>query len=490
MPAIDQNDVIHDSLLGSIQGNILKGHGRDHTANIFVEFHPDHVEQVRAWLGKFAKDTITSAKTQLMETERFKRHKVPGGLFAGVYVSAAGYRYFDIAEAQRPETAGAFSDGMRNAKLMDPVFDEWEPTFREIAIHLMILLGHDDKLALSKEVASLVQEIRLFTAPANLPSNDIRGFLSPKIGIEYGNAIRNANGDGLEHFGYVDGISQPLFFKDEQKKDVKDRVPDNETQAWDPVADIDLVLVPDHLGAQTKGSYFVFRKLEQDVRAFKTAERQLAIALGLSGDDSELAGAMLVGRFEDGTPVTTYGDDGMIGSGNANNFNYEGDATGRKCPFHGHVRKTNPRGSAFGSMADDKKRVMARRGIPYGQRDVSTEFDCAAEQFPHGPGVGLLFQSFQASITDQFEFIQKSWANNADFPGSGTGIDPLIGQGTEAGSRDYVWPDSRAGTGTGTKKASFEAMVTMKGGEYFFAPSIDVLKDFRTRRADPLPKQP
>jgi deferrochelatase/peroxidase EfeB len=33
--------------------------------------------------------------------------------------------------------------------------------------------------------------------------------------IENGNVIRNSDGDGIEHFGYADGISQPLFFKEE-----------------------------------------------------------------------------------------------------------------------------------------------------------------------------------------------------------------------------------------------------------------------------------
>ncbi len=35
------------------------------------------------------------------------------------------------------------------------------------------------------------------------------------MAIEYGSIIRNANKDGIEHFGYVDGISQPLFLKEE-----------------------------------------------------------------------------------------------------------------------------------------------------------------------------------------------------------------------------------------------------------------------------------
>jgi len=482
MLPIDQNDTVNDALLSALQGNILKGHGRDRTANIFLEFHPDQIKAARIWIAEFADTMVTSAKEQLAQNERFKRHKVSGGLFAGLYISAAGYQFLQVAPELQPDVAdSSFGRGMRHADLNDPEIDCWEPTFGKLQIHVMVLLAHDEKLALSKAVAELIAKVRPLTIETNLPPDHIDHFLSKKIGIEYGTAIRNANGDGLEHFGYVDGISQPLFFKDEVEQDCKERVPDTREQAWNPQAELGLVLAPDYANAQTHGSFFVFRKLEQNVRAFKLAERILASELCLKGEDAELAGAMLVGRFEDGTPVTVTNHPGMIGSGNANNFNYANDQQGLKCPVHGHVRKTNPRGAGFpGTSAnDDKLHMMARRGIPYGQRDVSTEFDCQPEQFPDGGGVGLLFQSFQGSLENQFEFIQKNWVNNTDFPPVETGqqvagIDPLIGQGPTGSKRTNAWP-ATWGSET-TKVLSFPAMVTMKGGEYFFAPSLTMLR--------------
>ena len=45
------------------------------------------------------------------------------------------------------------------------------------------------------------------------------------------------------------------------------------------------------------GSYFIFRKLEQNVRRFKEGEEQLASDLGLVDEDRERAGAMLVGAL-------------------------------------------------------------------------------------------------------------------------------------------------------------------------------------------------
>lgn len=489
---IDQNHPQHDALLSQLQGNILKGHGRDHTANIFLEFHDSQQDEVRVWLADFSSAMVTTAKQQLAENERFKRHQVPGGLFAGIYLAAAGYEYLAVPDEQWPvDNADTFARGMNDAQitLNDTVPAEWDPTFQDINIHAMVLLAHDDKLVLSKAVAGLIGEIRGLTMDVAPPAPAPAPFLSSQIRIEYGNAIRNANGDGLEHFGYVDGISQPLFFTDEVKKDAKHPVPAGDLGAapdWNPEADVALVLVDDYAGSVNQGSFYVFRKLAQDVRGFKAAEHALANDLHMSGEDQELAGALLVGRFEDGTPVAVSHSGGMIGSGRANNFNYDQDRDGSRCPFQSHVRKSNPRGAervlggilqpaSPGMLAHDKGRIMARRGIPYGLREVSTEFDCQPEQFPVGGDVGLLFQSFQADIGEQFEFIQQRWVNDADFPFPGpppTGIDPLIGQSAGGAGREYVWPVNGSAH---PQPLAFAQFVTLRGGEYFYAPSVATL---------------
>lgn len=491
---IDQNDLQFDALLSNLQGNILKGHGRDHTANIFVEFDPARLAEAREWIHLFTDEHVTSAKRQLKENERFKRNGVPGGLFAGVYVTALGCEFFKVAKGKKPGDA-SFQGGMEKAKLNDPLRAKWDAPFRELNIHLMILLGHDDKLELSLATAAVVKELRPLTV------ND--EFVSEGILIEYGNAIRNANGDGLEHFGYVDGVSQPLFFQDENAKFEANATPSTPGGLhWTPFAPLKQVLVADPLVAveDACGSYFVFRKLEQDVLGFKRAEKDVAKKLGLEGEEEELAGALVVGRYEDGTPVTLLPVDGLIGSGAANNFNYDADLLGLKCPFQAHIRKSNPRGTGGQPeeeggqkkeprilppdevLALEKSRIMARRGIPFGQREVTPAIEAEPEQFPSGGGVGLLFMSFQASLADQFEFIQKQWVNNATFPKgvtpAHTGIDPLIGQSAatpDPKDREYEWPAHYDQAGPTVKK-EFASFITMKGGEYFFAPSLDGLR--------------
>lgn len=56
----------------------------------------------------------------------------------------------------------------------------------------------------------------------------------------------------------------------------------------------------------------------------------------------------------------------------------------------------------------------------------------------------------------------------------GTGIDPVIGQSTNGSIPDLKFP-TRWGQ-PGNMPFSFHSVVTLKGGEYFFAPSITFLK--------------
>jgi len=123
---IDPRDPAYDKLLAQLQGNILKGHGRERTMNIFVRFDTNRKKQATTWVREFA-DTLTSMKTQLRETEVFKRNKIPGGLFAGLYLTARGYQYFDLP-IDKFETV--FQEGMQKQALHDPKIETWDKGLR------------------------------------------------------------------------------------------------------------------------------------------------------------------------------------------------------------------------------------------------------------------------------------------------------------------------------------------------------------------------
>ena len=189
---------------------------------------------------------------------------------------------------------------------------------------------------------------------------------------------------------------------------------------------------------------------------------------------------MVVGRFEDGTPLVSSAVG--LAAPPPNDFNFDADMDGAKCPFHAHIRKVNPRGDVHRQLhtpddRGDRSPIMARRGITYGPpRPMSAdrrEFDDAGHEPEHNSG--LLFMAYMASIEDQFEFTQHSWANNKDFVRPGTGIDPIIGQDADSDAHKHTYRDGWT-AGSPPKALSFANFVTMKGGEYFFAPSLSFLR--------------
>jgi Dyp-type peroxidase family len=372
--------------------------------------------------------------------------------------------------------------------LNDPPISEWEHHFKEPKdLHAVVLVG--DMLRKDRD-AALAKVMALIDATVGVTV----------IGVQEGFGQHNANGEGIEHFGYVDGRSQPLFLQE----DIDDQhFKSDGISAWSPEFPLEQVIVPDPAAPDPKvhfGSYFVFRKLEQNVKLFKAMEKDFAQNAGI--DDDERAGAMIVGRFEDGTPVTLQFKEG-IESPVPNNFNYGSDERGGKCPFFGHIRKTNPRGSGgFGqTLEQEQSHLMARRGQTYGNRTDDPN-DGQIFNKPESD-VGLLFMAFNSDIGHQFEFTQATWANNPSFPqildeegnpsGFQAGIDPVIGQTPDDARRRNLNPPKEWGDPTLKDRfqvASPPRAVTMKGGAYFFMPSLAFLRGFAPAPAPaPAPAQ-
>jgi Dyp-type peroxidase family len=448
MKLISINNPEDKILLENLQGNILKGHGRNHTTHIFVNFTPQKQNEFKHFMSVFVLEA-TSAYKQLKENELYKSKGKSGDVFQGILFTASGLKFLGQDTKAFEST---FQHGMKASKseLKDTSSENWEIGFQN-QIDAMILLADDDQEILGEKSNKTIQAIKDFATIQT---------------IEYGHVIRNKNGDGLEHFGYVDGISQPLFLEEDYQNYLDEHGATGKQMNFDPSTDKNTVLIKDPLALDTPdayGSYFVFRKLEQRVKAFKAAEDEVRIELGLE-EENELAGAFLVGRFEDGTPLTISSNEGLQHSGTFNNFNYEQDQAGNKCPYHAHIRATNPRTETH------KEHIMARRGITYGHRDVPTSIDLADQQYPEN-GVGLLFMSYQSNIKNQFEYIQKL-ANNTDC--KNPVLDPIIGQ--DGNKNESNGPIPNPYDSGKFEPVSFESFVHLKGGEYFYAPSMAFLR--------------
>ena len=463
----------HDELrmLQSLQGNILKGHGRDFTANIFFRFDPAKQLELKRMLRQLANYHLISAYRQLLDVQQFKATGKDGGPFAHLALSFKGYQALGMPAAAPADPD--FKAGMKApasiTALNDPQVSAWDAPFQQ-DLHGLAIAAADTEGATAALAASIRELIE-----------DAGGSI---VHIQHGKALRNAAGEGIENFGYVDGRSQPLLLQE----DIDAEIASAGSSRWDPAFPLNAALIkdPGTIDNVSFGSLFIFRKLEQSVRDFKTREQQIADVLGLTGDARELAGAMIVGRFEDGTPVTLSQE--ARGGKPANNFNYMGDA-GSRCPFHGHIRKTNPRGTGGAEPEpDERKHIMPRRGIPFEDvkrtthpaevPEASTLADFNAKVAPLLPagGIGLLFMAYNSKIAQQFKFTQQTWANNATFPIPGThGIDPVIGQGVNNPTDQKLpseWDNPAAGTNS---NVAFSGFVVMRGGEYMFSPSLTFL---------------
>ncbi|WP_157246481.1 Dyp-type peroxidase [Nonomuraea typhae] len=432
------------AMLDNLQPNILRAHVREYLTVLFVRFND--VAEGKRFIRHVATKHMKSARKHLEEVRAFAGERRPGTPYVGIGISKAGYRDLGhtVEDVRRFGDKG-FRDGMKRrvALVDDPPVEQWENTYQR-EIHAVILIGDSRPEPVERMRHEIV---------SGLPDS------ARLLGEETGKGMRNPAGDGIEHFGYVDGRSQPLFLADEVAQEPKEH--------WNPAFPLGNILVADPFApnpARHFGSYFVFRKLEQNVRAFKEIEQDLADSLGLTGKDRPRAGAMLVGRFKDGTPVTMRATAG--GGPVVNDFTFDAD-DGSKCPFSGHVRKTNPR--SFGRNV-----LMARRGQTYGERTDEPWDDAPPETRPTGD-VGLLFMAFNSSLIDQFEFTQQSWANNPNFQVDGTGHDPVIGQG----ARDVkvTWPKAWGKPAQSEPQPQVAQTVTMRGGEYFFMPSLAYLRN-------------
>ena len=460
----------YQPLFQNLQGNILKPHGRNCAWQVFIKFTGSPAA-IRAWIKASIAPFLFTAAQQIAQGKKPKG--TDGGLVILFFLSASGYSYLGFD----PNKFGSatFRRGMKDRSdgrdligsgNKDPKSEAWESGFQH-EIHAMIGLANDEDK--TPRLKALLTAIEGQLAP-----------IAKILCVQEGKVLRRPkplpgkphNYEPIEHFGYFDGISQPLFTKEDVDRYYKDEKGGAPGVGWDPGASLDLVLVDDPFttAADAYGSFLVYRKLAQDYDLFHSRVAACAAALGTN---QALAGAMTVGRFEDGTPVV---DHDTPQADYKNDFMFEDeDEDGFRCPRHAHIRKVNPRGTTpMTSLEDERKRRIVRRGIPYGKPhpDIGADTSDTAR----GPTErGLLFMCFQANIKRQFQFIQRTWVDNPNFPVSllnpfknDTGDDPLIGQDPDETQR---WPKEWNQPSAGRKSFNFEAAVTLKGGEYFFAPS-------------------
>jgi deferrochelatase/peroxidase EfeB len=330
---------------------------------------------------------------------------------------------------------------------------------------------------------------------------------------------------GHEPFGFADGVSQPnVDWR-------RERVPSQDETEYGNVVSLGEFLLgyPNEYGKYTErpllpsddplamllpvaedapdkrdlgrnGTYLVVRQLKQDVRSFwRFADAQVHS----EPQAREAFAESMVGRRMDGdaleplqiTPIP--GVEPKVAQ--QNNFTYDADTDGTRCPFGGHVRRTNPRNPdlpgrpesiaakllrmlGFGNNefrydveASTRFHRLLRRGREYGGPLLTP--DQAIADGPDTTEHGLHFICIVANISRQFEFVQNSWLRNTKFDALTEESDPLIGNrepvtgcpvtNTFSIPKEHGVPD---------RFMNVPQFITVRGGAYFFLPGLSAIR--------------
>jgi deferrochelatase/peroxidase EfeB len=336
---------------------------------------------------------------------------------------------------------------------------------------------------------------------------------------------------GVEPFGFVDGISQPEVDW-ERKRPVRDRdrleygnltcvgefllgypneyglytprplmAPQRDPGGLLPRAED----APEQADLGRNGCYLVLRQLGQDVARFwDVLDRQA----GGDADLRERLAAAMVGRRKDGEPLVVPGGEPGVGDAAAprpalNEFTYESDPRGLRCPIGAHIRRANPRNAdlppggrgllsrlwrilGFNRAAREQDLVastrfhrLLRRGRAYG-----TGVPPARARAGSSPGAdtGIHFICLVANIKRQFEFVQSAWLAGSRFAGL-TESDPLLGHRlSDPGPTPTDGFSMPQADGPDRCLRGLPQFVTVLGGAYFFMPGIRAVRYIATAR--------
>jgi Dyp-type peroxidase family len=486
----------------NIQGNILKGFNKDNVRLIF--FNIEYVDKASDFFRQLVRrgripstDDLLNAEKEMKERQEFDSIYRPRETWMHVAFTANGIKKFGL---ELPPSHNAYS-----FKNLDPANDEDPEIYLKDA---SAVVDQNDPFTAGMKNRSKIlgdtekDDPKNWTEPFNRKSHLIDGVLRidsdephdadqtavdiiigfsgigiMSVGLQKGTAIFNRHGKHIEHFGFRDGVSQPLFEGIDDDEIAKRRI---EKDVHDPRKFVLFGLNGNRSWAND-GSFMVIRRLSQDFESFWQFMNENSQKYRLS--PAGLA-ARFVGRWRSGAPLAKFQsyDPNLPSAFDDNDFRYLdnpshsqlNDRRGEKTPRFAHIRKVYPRddGESDDPEANDKqadKHRILRRGIAFGPIFAD---DPVAER-------GLVFICHQIDLEEQFEYIQRNFANTEKFPKQDTkapeghGIDPIIGKHHDKGFVNLLQNHNFR------KITGFKQWVTTTGGEYFFSPSISALKNMK-----------
>ena len=188
----------------------------------------------------------------------------------------------------------------------------------------------EDREFYSRQLEAMFADV---IPPPRAPGNDVLKFdVDPIITPDRYRTI---------HFGYVDGISNPIIdavYLPPLRPNQLPYVP-----AWQFVTRDGAMTtynLPQPLAFGQNGTFSAFRIIEQNVPAFDAYIRSQG------PDQVEFLAGKLCGRWRNGNPVELRPDSPgeQLPDDELTDFDYGSDNVGEPCPYSAHTRRANPRG--------------------------------------------------------------------------------------------------------------------------------------------------
>lgn len=473
-----------------VQGLVRYGYGRMTEACFFL-LRIDNLSAARSWLKTAPVSTAVEVRP-------------PPETALQVAFTFEGLQALEVPKEVIQQFSPEFISGMageesRSRRLGDAeanAASKWRWGTGEKMPHLLVLLyANPGKLESWKQAAKGRFWDQAFTVldcleAERLSDTEPFGFRDgiSQPAIDWDGARKSGPGERLEYSNLVKLGEFLLGYPNEYGKySARPLVPrgDDRTAGLLPAEE-----EPDKRDLGRNGCYLVFRQLAQDVSGFWKFLNEQA-----KGDPDRRTklGEIMVGRKMNGEPLVPLSDQQIEGLEadaeddiRLNQFTYESDGDGIRCPLGAHIRRANPRN---GDLPYGTSGLLSRliRTLGFGRKSVrddlvsSTRFHRILRRgraygTTSSQERGLYFICLNANIGRQFEFIQNAWIMGSKFDGLSEESDPLLGNRLPLPGcpvMDTFSVPQR--DGLRRRISGLPQFVTVRGGAYFFLPSIRAL---------------
>ena len=496
--------------LTDIQGNIVKAYGS-------FGFFKARYLFLRVDDGDKGRDFVARITSKVTSAERWSKSSAPS-VTTNMAFTYSGLQALELPTASLVGFPADFVMGMSKRKDIlgddgssDP--EHWDKVWQE-TVHIWISINGksiDDVEERYQWVSQQVDASGGVTLLKGHRGEDAFGNPSDNLPYQDASILYDENGkpSSKEHFGYTDGIGDPVFEgQTNNEKRVVGRGKLTREGGWVPLATGEFILghideameypktAPRPALLSNNATYMVYRKLHENVGTFnKFLEEQSKVFPG----GKELLAAKFSGRWRDnGAPLVHTPDEASKAEWDKKfaaadvptqkkmltDFTYNEDIEGAKCPSSAHTRRINPRGSLEFGVKDafntpgalvDRRRIL-RRGLPYGKVKDQTKDD---------GNHGIIFMALNADIKRQFEFVQQQWINYGNDFKQGNDKEVLLGNHSAKCLGKVVF-EVEPGSGKPPHFVNnIPRLVETRGGDYFFIPSITALKTIAGGIIDP-----